>query len=48
MIKNIILICLFIIITACASVTDKMGMPERKTCTEQKTTLAEIFCKNEK
>ena len=45
MIKSIITIFIFITLTSCASIKEKM--PERKACTGNETnkTLAEVLCK---
>ena len=43
MIKKITYIVCFLILTSCASVKEKI--PERKACTGENDTLADIFCK---
>ena len=47
MIKKIISLLLLLGLTACASAKDKIPKFERQICTDQKTTLAEIFCKKQ-
>jgi|TARA_B110000014_G_C19795007_1_gene413037 hypothetical protein len=48
MIKKIISLVLLVGLSACASVKDKVPKLERKNCTGQMTTLADVFCKKEK
>jgi hypothetical protein len=47
MIKSIITTFIFIILTSCASIKDKI--PERKACTGDETnkTLADVLCKKQ-
>tara|TARA_B110000914_G_scaffold152997_1_gene134194 strand:+ start:744 stop:887 length:144 start_codon:yes stop_codon:yes gene_type:complete len=45
MIKNILIIIVAITLTSCTSVKEKMPKLERKACTGENKTLADVICK---
>ena len=47
MIKKILLILIAISLTSCSTIKEKMPKMERKACTGEKETLADVLCKKE-
>ena len=45
MIKKILSLLIVLIFTGCTTLKEKM--PTRKTCTDEKDTLADVFCKKD-
>ena len=45
MIKNICILISIVVLTSCASIKDKMPKLEKKACTGENKTLADVLCK---
>jgi entry exclusion lipoprotein TrbK len=48
MIKKILLILVAISLTSCSTIKEKMPKMERKACTGENKTLADVWCKKDK